>query len=218
MRRHGPCSGALVRDGACAAAEGCGRKADRHGQGSRGVAARGVRSAAGADRHRHHRRLRRLFPARGGERQRHRPGDHEHAQGGCTGDRLLRAGRRSLRQGPAGRHRGAYSKESSGDLVLACLGTKELSGSVSNTRLAVRKNRGGKQGQEYLFQLRVVEAPEKDEDGDPITTMVVDWLPPGTASASSTPDDPWAKPKRQDQRTAVLRLKGADGDPGGPGS
>ena len=56
--------------------------------------------------------------------------------------------------------RGAYSKESSGDLVLACLGNKELSGSVTNTRLAVRKHRGGRQGQEYPFTLRVVEAPE----------------------------------------------------------
>jgi hypothetical protein len=53
-----------------------------------------------------------------------------------------------------------------------------------------------------------VAAPELDEDGDPITTMVVDWSPPGTAPAgSAAPNDPWAKPKRQDQRTAVLRLK-----------
>src|SRR5262249_24145032 len=97
--------------------------------------------------------------------------------------------------------RGASSKESSGDLVLACLGNKELSGSVTNTRLAVRKNRGGRQGQEYPFQLRMVEAPEKDEDGDPITTMVVDCSSPGTAPAgSAAPNDPWAKPKRQDQR------------------
>jgi hypothetical protein len=103
--------------------------------------------------------------------------------------------------------RGAYSKESSGDLVLACLGTKELSGSVTNTRLAVRKNRGGQQGQEFPFALKRIEAPEPDEDGDPITTMVVDWLPPGTAEAAAAPDDPWAQPKRQDQRTAVLRLK-----------
>src|SRR5262249_877428 len=104
--------------------------------------------------------------------------------------------------------RGASSKESSADLVLACLGDKQLSGSVTNTRLAVRKHRGGKQGQEYPFQLRMVEAPEKDEDGESITTMVVDWSPPGTAPVSSAvPNDPWAKPKRQDQRTAVLRLK-----------
>jgi len=103
--------------------------------------------------------------------------------------------------------RGAGAKESSGDVVLACLGDKQVSGSVTNTRLAVRKHRGGKQGQEYPFQLRMVEAPEKDEDGDPITTMVVDWLPPGSVQAAPAPDDPWAKPKRQDQRTAALRLK-----------
>jgi hypothetical protein len=64
-------------------------------------------------------------------------------------------------------------------VVLACLGDKELNGSVTNTRLAVRKHRGGRQGQEYPFTLRVVEAPELDEDGEAITTMVVDWLPPG---------------------------------------
>ena len=102
--------------------------------------------------------------------------------------------------------RGADSKESSGDLVLACLGNKELSGSVTNTRLAVRKHRGGRQGQEYPFVLREVAAPEPDEDGEPVTTMVVDWTGP-VPGTQSGPDDPWAKPKRQDQRTAALRLK-----------
>jgi hypothetical protein len=53
----------------------------------------------------------------------------------------------------------------------------------------------------------VVEAPEKDEDGDPITTMVVDWLPVGPAAAETSAPDIWAQPRRQDQRTAVLRLK-----------
>ena len=104
--------------------------------------------------------------------------------------------------------RGAGSKESASDLVLACLGDKSLSGSVTNTRLAVRKNRGGQQGQEFPFTLRVVEAPEPDEDGEPITTMVVDWQPstPGGNQARPGPD-PWAQSRRQDQRTAVLRLK-----------
>jgi hypothetical protein len=102
--------------------------------------------------------------------------------------------------------RGAAAKESSADSVLVCLGHKELSGAITNTRLAVRKNRGGPQGQEYPFTLRVVEMGQ-DEDGEPETTMVVDWLPPGSAQAESVPNDPWAKPKRQDQRTAVLRLK-----------
>jgi hypothetical protein len=101
--------------------------------------------------------------------------------------------------------RGASSKEAAGDLVLACLGHKELSGSVTNTRLAVRKNRGGPQGQEHSFVLRMVSAPEPDEDGEPISTMVVDWVP---AAAGVQPEqDPWAQGRRQDQRTAVLRLK-----------
>jgi hypothetical protein len=104
--------------------------------------------------------------------------------------------------------RGASSKEASGDVVLACLGDKQVSGSVTNTRLAVRKHRGGRQGQEYPFTLRMVEAPEVDEDGDPITTMVVDWLPPGTAQAAMPPDDPWIKGcRRDDQRAIMSRLK-----------
>ena len=101
--------------------------------------------------------------------------------------------------------RGASSKESAGDVVLACLGEKQVSGSVTNTRLAVRKQRGGRQGQEYPFQLREVELG-KDEDGEPITTMVVDWQPVGAVGAAP-PSDPWSQPKRQDQRTVVLRLK-----------
>jgi len=104
--------------------------------------------------------------------------------------------------------RGASSKEASGDLVLACLGEKELSGSVINTRLAVRKNRGGRQGQEYPFMLRVVEAPQSDEDGEPVTTMVVDWLPPGAAGAPPPPDDPWiAGCRQEEQRAGMSRLK-----------
>ena len=78
--------------------------------------------------------------------------------------------------------RGSGAKESAADLVLACLGDKELSGSVTSTRVAVRKHRGGRQGQVHPFALRVVEAPEPDEDGEPITSMVVDWLPAGASS------------------------------------
>jgi hypothetical protein len=104
--------------------------------------------------------------------------------------------------------RGAYAKESSGDVVLVCLGDKQLSGGVTNTRLAVRKHRGDRQGQEYPFSLRVVAAPEKDEDGEAITTMVVDWLPPGAATAAPPlPDDPWiAGCRQEEQRAAMSRL------------
>jgi len=56
----------------------------------------------------------------------------------------------------------------------------------------------------------MVEAPEKDEDGDPITTMVIDWQPAGSAGDQAQPEpDPWTQCRRQDQRTAVLRLKRA---------
>jgi len=72
----------------------------------------------------------------------------------------------------------------------------------------VRKCRGGPQGQEFPFTTRVVEHPEKDEDGEAITTLVIDWqpVPPGGAQPRPEPD-PWAECRRQDQRTAVLRLK-----------
>jgi hypothetical protein len=105
--------------------------------------------------------------------------------------------------------RGASSKEASCDVVLACLGNKEISGNVTNTRLAVRKNRGGQQGSEYPFALRTVTAPEPDEDNEPVTTMVVDWtaVPPGGAQPQHK--DPWAQGRQQDQRTAAQRLRRA---------
>jgi len=102
--------------------------------------------------------------------------------------------------------RGSSAKEASADLVLACLGDREQSGSVTNTRLAVRKCRGGPQGQEFYFAVRKVEDPTPDEDGDPVTTLVIDWVAT-PATATPSPQDPWAAARRQDQRTAVLRLK-----------
>ena len=104
--------------------------------------------------------------------------------------------------------RGGSAKEASADLVLACLGERELSGQVLNTRLAVRKCRSGPQGQEVPFTLREVEGGEPDEDGEFITTRVVDWQAgPGAAVAPSPPKDPWGQSRRHDQRTTVLRLK-----------
>jgi hypothetical protein len=106
--------------------------------------------------------------------------------------------------------RGNSSREDAGDLVLACLGDRTVSGSVSNLRLAVRKHKSGPQGQEYPFTLRTVAAPELDEDGEEVTTNIVEWSPAGsggTSGAGRPPRDPWAEPKRRDQKTAVLRLK-----------
>ena len=94
-------------------------------------------------------------------RQCGRPSHHERAEGGRTGARVFRPGHRPLRQEPGSRHPRRVLQGKLGDLVLACLGNKELSGSVTKTRLAVRKNRSGRQGQEYPFVLRTVEAPRR---------------------------------------------------------
>jgi hypothetical protein len=51
----------------------------------------------------------------------------------------------------------------------------------------------------------------KDNDGDPITTNVVEWLPVETLAGDGddprAPVDPWIEGLRQEQRTAALRLK-----------
>ena len=103
--------------------------------------------------------------------------------------------------------RGTVATEDASDVILVCLGDKQPAGSVTNTRLTVRKNKGGPEGQEYPFTLRKVEAPEPDRDGDPVTTMVVDWQPTGTPGDAKPGPDPWVEGVRQDQRTAILRLK-----------
>jgi hypothetical protein len=51
-----------------------------------------------------------------------------------------------------------------------------------------------------------VKAPEPDEDGEPVTTMVVDWQAAPAADTPAQPD-PWQQCRRRDQQTAVLRLK-----------
>ena len=108
--------------------------------------------------------------------------------------------------------RGTVAKEDLADVVWLCLGEKALNGRVTGSRLAIRKNRDGLQGEEYAFTARVVTAPEPDEDGEPITSRVIDWQPAGAPDstrpgAARPAPDPWAECRRQDQRTAVLRLK-----------
>jgi hypothetical protein len=102
--------------------------------------------------------------------------------------------------------RGGSSKESSGDLVLACLGERELSGRVINTRLVIRKCRGGRTGQEYFFGVREVQLPELDEDGEPITTLVISWSAQQPQSVKPT-KDPWEESRQTETRQAMLLLK-----------
>ena len=71
----------------------------------------------------------------------------------------------------------------------------------------MRKSRGGRQGQEHWFDLVTVQTPEPDEDGDPIETKIVNWLPTRPGGTNQPEPDPWAEARRQDQKTAMLRLK-----------
>ena len=108
----------------------------------------------------------------------------------------------------AGGTRGSTAKELSADLVLAALGDKAVTGAVSNVKLAIRKNRAGRSGMEYPFSMREV-ALGADEDGDPITTLVVDWTPPSVApEPTKPPRDPWAVRTRT-QQAIVDKLKRA---------
>ena len=73
--------------------------------------------------------------------------------------------------------RGSSAKEGAADTILATLADREVNGSVKNTRLAVRKQRGGVQGFEIPFAAQVIETG-RDEDDDAITAVVIDWQAP----------------------------------------
>src|SRR5262249_26723045 len=70
--------------------------------------------------------------------------------------------------------RGSSAKEGSADTVLATLAERELTGAISNTRMTARKQRDGVSGFEVPFTPEQVEQG-LDEDGDPITAIVLDW-------------------------------------------
>jgi AAA domain len=88
--------------------------------------------------------------------------------------------------------RGNSVKEGNADVVLALLGDKAITGEVSNSRLALRKRRGGANGQEFPFTPRVVDMG-CDRNGRPMTTLVLDW---GQAAATlRASKDDWGKGK-----------------------
>jgi Fe-S-cluster containining protein len=70
--------------------------------------------------------------------------------------------------------RGTSAKEGSADVVIAMLGDRSPSGEVTNTRLALRKRRGGPNGEEHRFTARKVDM-EPDQFGKPMSTLVLDW-------------------------------------------
>jgi hypothetical protein len=89
--------------------------------------------------------------------------------------------------------RGTSAKEGSADVVIAMLGDKSISGEVTNTRLALRKRRGGPNGEEHPFTVRVVPMGV-DNRGKPMSTLVLDWRAAQDTSAAAK--DRWTKSLR----------------------
>jgi hypothetical protein len=104
--------------------------------------------------------------------------------------------------------RGTSAKEGAADLILACLGEREVSGTVVNTRLALRKVRSGPQGQEFTFKSRLVPIPERSDEDGPETTCVISWEA-SPAGSSSTRGDPWEADRRADAKIALRALRRA---------
>lgn len=81
--------------------------------------------------------------------------------------------------------RGSSGKEAAVDVVLAMLADKDVTGTISNTRMAVRKLRGGKTGDVFPYSLDVVKIGE-NRFGEPITTCVVAWQEAKKAEEKTT--------------------------------
>ncbi|MGF3027915.1 ATP-binding protein [Methylobacterium aquaticum] len=70
--------------------------------------------------------------------------------------------------------RGSSAKEAAADVVLAMLANRDEAGNVSNTRMSIRKLRGGRCGYEIPYELEVITVGET-YDREPITTCIVNW-------------------------------------------
>ena len=98
---------------------------------------------------------------------------------------------------------GASSKEAAADTVLAALCNKTIAGKVSNTRLALRKVRGGKQGGEISYWTRQVFLG-LDADGDIVDTLIVEWGDASEAGKCGSDKLEWPK-TLQGFRVAIER-------------
>lgn len=70
--------------------------------------------------------------------------------------------------------RGSSAKEGAADVVLALLADREINGTTTNHRMAVRKVRGGIAGYEKPYGLDIVDLGG-DEHGDRVTTCAISW-------------------------------------------
>jgi AAA domain len=106
--------------------------------------------------------------------------------------------------------RGTSAKETKADAILALLGTKAVSGAVTNTRLAVRKTRGGEQGREFPF---TVEKVEMGNDGWNLamTTLVIRWGEENKAASGA--DSPfWSSRSLKTLRAALMAVLADKGE------
>ena len=103
--------------------------------------------------------------------------------------------------------RGGSAKEASADAVLALLAERELAGNVSNSRMAIRKVRGAPTGNEVPFVSRSVDLGP-DENGNPQTTLVIDWKIEG---ASQKPTKERWPPSLVVLRDALVDVVGREG-------
>jgi hypothetical protein len=107
--------------------------------------------------------------------------------------------------------RGASVKEGDADVILALLADRALNGTVANTRLCLRKRRGGEQGIEFPFQRRVVDMGE-DINGKPMTSLVLDWQERVDRPAAAAADKRWTKSLQLLRRMLVTIVADAGQD------
>jgi len=109
---------------------------------------------------------------------------------------------------------GSHAKEADVDTVLALLGDKDVSGLVANSRMVIRKMRGGETGLQFPFS---VIKPElgKDQHGNTIRTVVIEWAKMNQGISASA--DPWPKKYRvlRDALVEALLTSGFDAAPFG---
>jgi KaiC/GvpD/RAD55 family RecA-like ATPase len=109
--------------------------------------------------------------------------------------------------------RGTSAKEAAADVVLALLADRDVSGTISKTRMAVRKLRGGATGAETPFDLKVVDI---GTDGE--TTGIIEWeLTVSAAQKSPASKERWPKSLRifRSAMQTALASSGAVGHPFG---
>ena len=112
--------------------------------------------------------------------------------------------------------RGTSAKEGAADAVLALLADKDITGNVSNTRMAVRKLRGGATGALTPFQLKQVTFPPQKAFA-PTTTCIIEWSAPDVSLGKACKPDRWPTSLRvfQAALTNTIAENGQDKRPFG---